>query len=341
MIYMNCIKFVIIPSLVLFAGIPSFSQTEMVANGNFETIAYKRAKGWVNIGSVDYYQNLKDGTLYSEIKQPQTIFGERYIGLGSFDGATEVLIARLNNPMQKDNWYKISCYVLRQSSKFTPPATEIAIYMSDTLIKSDLWYGFAGEVPFLSLLNKNKSLLDKAQWEYVSYNYFSLGGERFICIGNFNGANKEQIEKFTFPHKREKRKDELFFNYYYYYDSISVVAAAPPVGSKLIVSDLTFKKNEDKIISNNDETLNVLIKYLREYPDINIEVCGYTDNDGDQIFNMKLSERRSLAVKAWLCQRGIEAQRIKTMGFGENTPIDSNSTEAGKLKNRRVEIIIQ
>ena len=65
---------------------------------------------------------------------------------------------------------------------------------------------------------------------------------------------------------------------------------------------------------------------------------GHTDNVGDSIRNVDLSKRRALAVKEMLVRLGVESSRIQTEGFGPSKPRASNSTQEGRLMNRRVEV---
>jgi outer membrane protein OmpA-like peptidoglycan-associated protein len=67
-------------------------------------------------------------------------------------------------------------------------------------------------------------------------------------------------------------------------------------------------------------------------------VDGHTDSTSSESINMTLSNARANAVKEYLIGKGVDANRLMTKGFGESTPIDSNSTRAGRLNNRRVEI---
>ena len=71
-----------------------------------------------------------------------------------------------------------------------------------------------------------------------------------------------------------------------------------------------------------------------------VKVEGHTDARGDETYNIGLSERRATAVREALLERGIEAQRIRTIGLGEGYPVASNDTQAGMQQNRRVEIVI-
>ena len=72
-----------------------------------------------------------------------------------------------------------------------------------------------------------------------------------------------------------------------------------------------------------------------------IEVGGHTDSDGDDNKNLKLSQGRAEAVVAYIVGRGVDRNRLVAMGYGEQKPMDTNQTTAGKAKNRRVELVIK
>ncbi|NRT13673.1 OmpA family protein, partial [Flavobacterium sp. 14A] len=65
---------------------------------------------------------------------------------------------------------------------------------------------------------------------------------------------------------------------------------------------------------------------------------GHTDSDGSNALNQTLSENRAAAVRNYLVEKGINADRLKSTGFGETKPIASNRTAKGKAENRRVEV---
>lgn len=89
-------------------------------------------------------------------------------------------------------------------------------------------------------------------------------------------------------------------------------------------------------IANLDKLAQVLINN----PDTNINIYGHTDSKGADDYNMKLSERRANAVKAYLSSKGIASSRLFALGEGESMPVASNDTEEGRAKNRRVEFAI-
>ena len=79
---------------------------------------------------------------------------------------------------------------------------------------------------------------------------------------------------------------------------------------------------------------------LKKYPDTDILVAGYTDSDGTEKYNQTLSEQRAKAVSDYAKLQGVSSSRFSVVGLGENEPVASNDTDAGKRLNRRVEIAI-
>lgn len=87
-------------------------------------------------------------------------------------------------------------------------------------------------------------------------------------------------------------------------------------------------------------TLDQVADSLIKYPNSLIDVYGHTDSTGSDAYNQTLSENRARTVAAYLQSRGVPAARIRSQGFGETMPVADNTTEAGRMKNRRVEIKI-
>ncbi|WP_262386072.1 OmpA family protein [Hymenobacter sp. BT491] len=79
---------------------------------------------------------------------------------------------------------------------------------------------------------------------------------------------------------------------------------------------------------------------LQKYPDTNILIEGHTDNTGSDAINQPLSERRAESVAAYTRQKGVDAARISTKGYGSTQPIADNTTAEGRQANRRVEVAI-
>lgn len=88
--------------------------------------------------------------------------------------------------------------------------------------------------------------------------------------------------------------------------------------------------------------LNQAVDTLNRYPQVKIQIDGYTDSVGTDKYNQGLSERRANIVDKYLTSHGIDSSRINAVkGFGETNPIDTNKTAAGRQRNRRVEFKVE
>lgn len=105
-------------------------------------------------------------------------------------------------------------------------------------------------------------------------------------------------------------------------------------------SGILFAVNSSELNENSKQNLRDMSETLKKYEDTNILIEGHTDSTGEDDYNQKLSERRAGSVSAYLKTMGVAGTRITTVGYGENQPIDSNETEAGRAQNRRVEVAI-
>lgn len=105
-------------------------------------------------------------------------------------------------------------------------------------------------------------------------------------------------------------------------------------------SGLLFAIDSDNLSAASQTNLANLAKTLKKYEDTDILVNGYTDASGSHEYNQNLSEQRAQTVKDFLNQKGVNNGRIISRGFGENEPVASNDTAAGRQENRRVEVAI-
>ncbi len=109
------------------------------------------------------------------------------------------------------------------------------------------------------------------------------------------------------------------------------------VGKNIVLDGVVFKTSSAVISAPSQEILTRAFNALNDNPEIEVEIQGHTDNQGSAAANMKLSQSRAEAVKAWLVKKGIAAQRMTTKGFGPDKPIASNATPEGRQQNRRIE----
>jgi outer membrane protein OmpA-like peptidoglycan-associated protein len=104
--------------------------------------------------------------------------------------------------------------------------------------------------------------------------------------------------------------------------------------------NVAFEQSKAILTSNSLTELDKLIKILQENPSYKLQIAGHTDNIGNPVANLRLSEERSMAVKNYLVEKKIKAERITTVGFGGTKPIADNKNEKTRIFNRRVEIIL-
>jgi OmpA-OmpF porin, OOP family len=107
------------------------------------------------------------------------------------------------------------------------------------------------------------------------------------------------------------------------------------------VYGIHFDTGKATILPDSENTLGEIVKLLQQNTDLKLRVEGHTDNQGNATNNQALSERRALAVVAWLTAHGVEASRLSTKGMGQTKPVADNGAEEGRAKNRRVELVKQ
>lgn len=108
----------------------------------------------------------------------------------------------------------------------------------------------------------------------------------------------------------------------------------------LTLPDVSFAPGDTRLNPAVERRLEPLAEYLGANPQRKIVVKGYTDNIGSHAANLAISDERAKAVKSYLVGKGIQADRILTIGYGETDPVARNATAAGRRENRRVEIVL-
>jgi outer membrane protein OmpA-like peptidoglycan-associated protein len=100
---------------------------------------------------------------------------------------------------------------------------------------------------------------------------------------------------------------------------------------------INFKHDSYEVDSQSDRNIQNFVDFLKASPIYDAQIIGYTDSLGKASYNKKLSQRRADAVKAIIVKKGVSADRISTVGMGEDNPVATNSTKAGRAQNRRIE----
>ncbi len=108
---------------------------------------------------------------------------------------------------------------------------------------------------------------------------------------------------------------------------------------RVTLSNVHFETGKADITADSESALNEAVAALKEHADWKIRVDGFTDNVGTKTANLKLSSDRANSVLSWLADHGIDRARLSSKGFGEDRPVATNSTEEGRAKNRRVQLV--
>ena len=114
----------------------------------------------------------------------------------------------------------------------------------------------------------------------------------------------------------------------------------PARSAALTIPDLSFDSGTAGLSPGAKRRLDPLVASLRGDPGLSALVEGYTDDTGGREANLRISLSRAKAVKDYLIGQGIAADRIQTLGHGEQYPIASNATAEGRSINRRIEIVV-
>jgi len=112
-------------------------------------------------------------------------------------------------------------------------------------------------------------------------------------------------------------------------------------GTIVSLADILF--DFDKATLKRDVEFNLvkIAAILNQFEEMNIHIEGHTDTIGTEEYNLGLSQRRAQAVFDFLVSQGVSAGRMTWEGFGESRPVADNSTEEGRRRNRRVDLVIQ
>jgi outer membrane protein OmpA-like peptidoglycan-associated protein len=109
------------------------------------------------------------------------------------------------------------------------------------------------------------------------------------------------------------------------------------VGQIIVLEGINFETNSSSISPGSEVVLMTAFNALKDNPSIEVEISGHTDSRGSDSKNQQLSEDRANSVKAWLVGKGINGNRITTVGYGESQPLVPNDSPENMLKNRRIE----
>lgn len=116
----------------------------------------------------------------------------------------------------------------------------------------------------------------------------------------------------------------------------------PLAGERIaIVTNVNFGFDRSEVPPDAKQRLGRVIQLLKEMPDVDVQIVGYTDDIGTAAYNMALALRRAESVRDYMLGHGIDYRRLSVAGRGKSDPIVSNATPEGRAVNRRVEFVVR
>jgi len=182
------------------------------------------------------------------------------------------------------------------------------------------------------------------EWFRLSWTFIAQDTFKFFTIGNFfsNGATKfkrftknsvDWVDYLIDDVKIEEVKDNDSVQEKYLLNKMEL-------NKPITLNNIYFETGKSELLELSFVELNTLFNILKSNPNMIIQISGYTDNIGNEQYNLVLSEKRANAVKEYLSGRGIDKNRIIAKGYGSSSPKVSNDTEEGRAQNRRVEFTV-
>lgn len=111
-------------------------------------------------------------------------------------------------------------------------------------------------------------------------------------------------------------------------------------GIVLTLGDVLFDTGKSDLKAGATRPIEQIATFLNENPERSVQVEGFTDSQGSNEYNQQLSQRRADAVAQAIIQRGIDSQRVRSLGYGEEFPKAGNESAGSRQLNRRVEIVV-
>ncbi|HBH05952.1 MAG TPA: hypothetical protein DDX92_05060 [Flavobacteriales bacterium] len=360
--------------LILVFFLSYFVQAQnLVPNGSFENRRGKRYshRPWRFVNTVDIFiksSSRPRGTDNWNLPGPKD--GNVFAGLRIYPGYREFLQIKLKKKLTAGKKYYFEMWV-RWSDHSNCYAKSIgaSIYHRRPAYTNDEY--LYSSPPQIEYSDKMGIRNDSTVWMRISGVYRASGGEKYLTVGNFSKRKfKDRLKSSNWfmPH--------IFRNEaYYFVDNIQLIQLLDQIDKDTIplasidtnvvvpdtvpyniyeenkvyliekektinLEDIRFEFASDDLFLSSYHDLELLLEYLNENPQSRIRIEGHTDNVGSESFNKRLSEKRARAIHNYLVRNRIDKDRIPYVGFGEEKPIATNDTPAGRQKNRRVSLTI-
>lgn len=356
-------RFPLSKSLLNIQPYSVISTDNLINNGNFEMASDRIPDDFTAQIAMAKDQN---AMFWGSSNETPDIFkkkGNCYAGFRVLGVNFEVLRNKLKMPLEADKTYCLQFKLkLKEDNSFAFNGISVVLSNEEKLFKNSEEGRKLGVV-----LQSHPSLVlgYRQQWMVFSGTIEAEGGENYIYFSNFTDARSLKV------FKADTLAPDIINEIYYYIDDVvlrelgenencpcnvrgctlDTIAKEPELvendffsnpkaGQSIILRNVQFETAKWNLLPESYETLDSLVDLMARFPEMVIEIVGHTDNKGKAADNIKLSQNRAAAVMMYLAESGIEADRMKAFGKGQEEPIDTNDNETGRANNRRVEFKI-
>jgi outer membrane protein OmpA-like peptidoglycan-associated protein len=111
-------------------------------------------------------------------------------------------------------------------------------------------------------------------------------------------------------------------------------------GAMVVLNNIFFDTDKFEVGEKSTTELDKIGRFLKENPNIRVEISGHTDDQGADAYNQQLSQKRAKAVRDYLVGKGVDITRLKEIGYGAKKPLQPNDSEEHRQVNRRIEFRI-
>ncbi len=352
--------------IILLIWSSSLFAQNLVSNGSFEQYykcpgSYsvsrngKIAPGWLSpsTGTPDLFNRCsigEAGVPDNWAGKSKAFSGTGYAGIymyihGRSKEYREYLQAEFTAPLQGGVKYLVEFqYKLSSNSKYS--IDRIGFLISDSSYHTTEDGVFPASPTYQSINPVIYNHLT-GYWTRFGFAYEAKGGERFITIGNFSNDNDT---RHYFISNSQATEPLLVKAAYFFIDDVKVIqvsnSPAPVLSGYLeiktnedyVLKNIQFKYNDFTLLETSFAELDQVMDILKYNKTWKVVVSGHTDDIGSDSFNLDLSLQRAGSVADYLIHRGIDPARIKTQGFGKQTPLQKGNDDATRAINRRVEL---
>ncbi|MES2139017.1 MAG: OmpA family protein [Bacteroidota bacterium] len=227
--------------------------------------------------------------------------------------------------------YSLTCFSQDSLHHYTDPEVIKLANHIKNLEKKAAFY-IATHPDDIFVVNNGKNAEEKAILsDLIRDSLHSYNDKQVIRIANYIKYLEKLDALNTLALEAKKR----------YNDSIAKTQVLVIAGQKEIdkYEKLIFFNFDSSVLKEESYApLDEAVKVLKKFVNSSFVIEGHTDSIGAVAYNLNLSKERAKSVMDYFVSKGIPSSRISSVGYGEGKPIDTNETEAGKAKNRRVEI---